>query len=106
MCTSKFQSLTALFLVVLLSISPGLMAGGEEDSDALQQLDSQSSSQESEAIICTDPRPQMCTMDYSPVCGKKSDGTYKTYSNGCGACSDHEVVEFLEGECRDNLKDT
>jgi hypothetical protein len=101
-CTSKLQSLTALFLVVLLSISPGLMAGGEEDSDALQQLDSQSSSQEPEAIICTNPRPQICTMDYSPVCATKSDGTQATYSNGCGACSDPKVVEYVQGQCKDN----
>ena len=51
MCTSKFTSLRSLVLVALLGISPGvLMAGGEGDSDGPQHYDSQSSSQESEAI--------------------------------------------------------
>ena len=52
-------------------------------------------------IICTDPRPEVCTMDYRPVCGERKDGSLKTYANGCNACSDHEVIEYIEGECRE-----
>lgn len=48
---------------------------------------------------CTDPRPDMCTMDYNPVCGQDSDGVNKTYSNACGACSDRSVVGYFQGEC-------
>ena len=48
---------------------------------------------------CTDPRPQVCTMDYTPVCGVRVDQTSKTYSNGCSACSDSEVVGYQEGAC-------
>ena len=40
------------------------------------------------ATLCEDPRPQVCTMDYRPVCGTLKDGSSKTYSNGCGACAD------------------
>ena len=50
-------------------------------------------------VICTEPRPQICTMDYKPVCGQLQDGSFKTYSNGCGSCSDPEVVGYREGEC-------
>ena len=49
---------------------------------------------------CTQPRPQVCTMDYQPVCGIQADGTKKTYSNGCSACSDLKVIGYNEGECR------
>ncbi len=54
-----------------------------------------------EPTICTEPRPQICTMDYRPVCAKLSDGTFKTYSNGCTACSDPVVSEHREGMCGD-----
>jgi len=52
-----------------------------------------------EPTICTDPRPQICTMDYRPVCAQLSDGTFKTYSNGCTGCSDPAVIEHREGAC-------
>jgi alkaline phosphatase D len=49
--------------------------------------------------VCTDPRPQVCTMDYRPVCGQLNDGSFKTYSNGCTACSDLLVTAYEEGAC-------
>ena len=51
------------------------------------------------ATVCEDPRPQVCTMDYRPVCGTLKDGSMKTYSNGCGACADVEVVSWVENAC-------
>ena len=51
------------------------------------------------ATVCEDPRPEVCTMDYRPVCGTLRDGSKKTYSNGCGACADAEVVSWVENEC-------
>jgi hypothetical protein len=50
-------------------------------------------------FVCEEPRPQVCTMDYRPVCGNLSDGGVKTYSNGCGACGDAKVISWVEGEC-------
>jgi len=53
---------------------------------------------EKELTPCLDPRPEMCTMDYVPVCGKRGD-EWKTYSNACSACSDAEVSGFRPGAC-------
>jgi len=49
--------------------------------------------------LCGDPRPQMCTRDYRPVCGVSRDGSRKTYGNACGACSHQDVVGHYSGEC-------
>ena len=51
------------------------------------------------ATKCTDPRPQVCTMNYVPVCGVRSDQTTKTYSNDCSACSDPDVIGHNSGAC-------
>jgi hypothetical protein len=49
---------------------------------------------------CSEVRPEMCTMDYNPVCGNLPDGSFKTYSNGCNACSDLKVISYSLGECK------
>lgn len=60
--------------------------------------------------VCEEPRPEMCTMDYRPVCALRDTGIrcvttpcdsaeWKTYSNACSACSDKDVIGFVEGEC-------
>ena len=49
---------------------------------------------------CPDERPQMCTMDYRPVCGTSESGALKTFSNACGACADVTVRGYSEGECQ------
>ena len=51
------------------------------------------------AEFCTDPRPEVCTLDYTPVCGTDNNGATETYSNACGACSTLEVVSYIEGAC-------
>ena len=61
-------------------------------------------------VVCQDPRPQICTMDYKPVCASRDTGVrcvttpcpsteWKTYSNGCTACSDALVFGYVGGEC-------
>lgn len=63
-----------------------------------------------EAVFCSDPRPQICTMDYRPVCATRDNGRQclttpcdssenATYANACGACSDARVLYHLEGAC-------
>lgn len=48
-----------------------------------------------DATRCAQPRPEICTLDYTPVCG--SDG--QTYGNGCGACASPDVLWHVPGEC-------
>jgi len=48
---------------------------------------------------CEEPRPQVCTMDYRPVCASLSDGSSKTFSNGCSACADSRVEGWHDGAC-------
>jgi hypothetical protein len=49
--------------------------------------------------VCEDPRPQVCTMIYSPVCGIHEDKSQKTYASDCTACSKATVVGYELGEC-------
>ena len=50
-------------------------------------------------LVCKNPRPEICTMNYLPVCGFNSDNETKTYSNACTACSDKQVVSYKDGAC-------
>lgn len=49
--------------------------------------------------VCTDPRSEICTREYVPVCGVKADGTMKTYGNKCEACAFIEVIGYYSDEC-------
>ena len=50
-------------------------------------------------VACPEPRPEVCTMEYDPVCGSLRDGDRRTFSNGCGACAEAQVVGYVPGEC-------
>ena len=62
------------------------------------------------AVKCEDPRPEMCTQHYQPVCATRDNGVRcvttpcdstetRTYSNGCMACADPAVYYYYEGPC-------
>jgi hypothetical protein len=59
---------------------------------------------------CTEPRPQICTKEFRPVCATKDTSircvttpcpsTKKsTYATGCVACSDPKVHGYEIGSC-------
>ncbi|MEP4486997.1 MAG: hypothetical protein ABJ013_15305 [Halioglobus sp.] len=48
---------------------------------------------------CTAPRPQVCTMQYEPVCANLVKGGTAEYSSGCNACADDAVGGFEKGQC-------
>ena len=50
-------------------------------------------------ILCEEPRSQICTREYNPVCGTLEDGSFRTGSTGCTSCSDAKVVGYKMGEC-------
>jgi len=52
-----------------------------------------------DVVQCTEPRPQICTQEYVPVCASLKDGTKRTYPSGCSACSDANVVSYLLDQC-------
>lgn len=48
---------------------------------------------------CPDIRPQVCTMEYAPVCAELAGGGRREYSSGCNACADDAVVAHTAGPC-------
>ncbi len=58
-------------------------------------------SQPSESLVtqCTAPRPQVCTMEYAPVCAVVTSGGLKQYPSACNACADDAIAGYLLGEC-------
>lgn len=60
---------------------------------------------------CAEPRPEICTQEYVPVCGLRAttmecvaapcEGAFErvTKSNRCMACADAEVVGWVPGAC-------
>jgi hypothetical protein len=49
--------------------------------------------------LCEEPRPQICTRDYRPVCAQSGARPSRTASNGCTACSNADVTGYVEGAC-------
>jgi len=61
-------------------------------------------------VACSDPRPEICTQQYRPVCAQIDTGIRcikapcpsaesRTLPNGCAACTDPKVVGYVEGAC-------
>lgn len=49
--------------------------------------------------LCSSPRPQVCTMEYNPVCGELANGGRADYASACNACADEAVTRFEPGTC-------
>lgn len=48
---------------------------------------------------CGEPRPEICTREYRPVCARRRDGSEHTYATSCTACADENVVGHRAGAC-------
>ena len=48
---------------------------------------------------CSEPRPQVCTMEYNPVCATLFVGGTKQYASSCNACADDAVSSYLADVC-------
>jgi len=49
--------------------------------------------------VCVDPRPQVCTREYRPVCARLTHSKDKTYATGCTACANIKAVSYVPGAC-------
>ena len=86
----NFKLLLIILMVVIVSLSADLRA--EEAIELKEDVVTET--------YCTDPRPEICQMIYMPVCGTLNDGSHKTYSNSCVACSDKDVNSWVMTECK------
>ncbi len=59
----------------------------------------QDASEDPTLTQCVDPRPEICTREYRPVCGVSEDESMKTYGNACDACSNQDVTGHRPGTC-------
>ncbi len=50
-------------------------------------------------VQCETPRPQVCTMEYDPVCAQLVAGGETTYASPCNACADDAVSAYRRGAC-------
>ena len=48
---------------------------------------------------CPEMRPQVCTMEYAPVCANLAGGGTREYSSACNACADDVVAAYVPGPC-------
>jgi len=83
--------------LILLLLS-ACQSAPEKQADALEKQ-TDVSEKRSDLSYCSEPRPQICTMIYRPVCGFDKADQSKTYASDCTACSDSEVVAYRKGEC-------
>lgn len=48
-------------------------------------------------------RPEICTQQYDPVCGLRSncigESCRRTFGNACTACSNETIISYVSGEC-------
>jgi len=63
-----------------------------------------------QAYDCTDPRPEICTKEYMPVCGQVQvqcittpcEPIKQTFGNKCDACANSLTISYTEGACEEN----
>lgn len=93
---AQTQLLSGFMLLMAALLFAGCQATGEESTLAAEL-----------EVQCENPRPEVCTFEYRPVCAlRESDrgaGTeWQTYSNGCKACSDVTVIGHNAKPCNES----
>ena len=88
----SFKGKSGNYESTIAALNKTLAALSHEISAAIHSI------KNSTALVpCTDPRPDVCTQNYDPVCGLNQNRQQKTYSNACRACSEKEVVGYQPG---------
>ncbi len=108
-CCQRFNGLTSAVLgklvvmTILLTLLAGCMAdasGGEHRTlDQGTYQPSKDIVPNDSQTVCSEPRPQRCTMIYNPVCGWNRERQPKDFPSGCSACSDPAIVSYQAGTC-------
>lgn len=87
-------------LLVLLLVG-GCTPAAEEDGPAATEPGKPGASADYQ--LCRDPRPEVCTREYRPVCadriGEDDRVEQVTRPNACEACTDPEVRGHRPGTC-------
>jgi len=55
--------------------------------------------------LCTDPRAEVCTQNYLPVCGTEDPtipSGWTTFSNACTACAVTTISAYKQEACENN----
>ena len=76
-----------------------LLTGFTTVGCAITQPSGETTMTQSNLVACEDPRPQICTAIYDPVCALTADNSYKTYASACSACGDANVSGHRPGAC-------
>jgi hypothetical protein len=80
---------------------PPPLPGAEGDGEATPPSAPPRRPFAAESGACTDPRPEVCTQQYDPVCVERSDSSRRTFGNACTACADSATVRYETGPCAD-----
>ena len=76
-------------LTLVLAFLAGC-SGGPEAREARRYAEHQ---------LCPEQRPEVCTMEYAPVCALLENGRREEFASACNACSDKEVVGYDPDAC-------
>ena len=81
------MNLSAAFIAS--AVLAGLLAGCQQTAAPRPDL-----------TLCEEPRPEVCTREYLPVCGYlPAADAWNTYGNDCTACADEGVEGWKAGAC-------
>ena len=89
----SFLSLVVIAVITTMGMPVPAFSGGPDPKENNIETDTM--------VICSEPRPQICTREYRPVCAQMKDGSFKTYATGCTSCSDSNVVGYRDGACEE-----
>ncbi len=85
MTIRKYIRVIILLVIVMLSACTSVKSKNNSEIPGL--------------VKCPEERPEMCTMQYEPVCAKLLDNTLQIFSNSCSACAEKQTVAYHVGDC-------
>lgn len=95
--TLKTRPLAALAAVLFFAALAGCATLNK--ASAPQNTADHSKSDNSTAVICSEPRPRVCTMEYMPVCAQLVGGGEQVFASKCNACADITVAAYIPQPC-------